>query len=338
MSSLYKAGQPGAAIAVVKDDSVIFDKGYGVADIESKTPITAATNFNICSMTKQFTAFAVLQLQNEGKLSLSDKLSRFFPDFVRNVASSITVRQLLTHSSGIVDHYSFVDRTKYKDFWDKDVLAAIQSIDSTYFIPGSKYQYSNTAFCLLSLIIEKLSGETYPAYIRNHIFAPLNMERSDVIHPDFRIADRALGYECENDTFKISDAKESLFFSTNGDGGVYTSIEDYLKWVLAILRGKVLNPSLVQVARSAQFPIDSARNISYGYGWFVAGSGDAQLIYHTGSNGGFRTIVLTKPSEKYAVVIFSNRTGIDLEDLVRTINKIYGVDDKAFVKLETLIS
>jgi CubicO group peptidase (beta-lactamase class C family) len=119
---------------------------------------------------------------------------------------------------------------------------------------------------------------------------------------------------------------------------VYTSIDDYLRWITAIQQMRVLDPALVKEAQSAQFPIDTARNLSYGFGWFVAGSGDSRLVYHTGSNGGFRTIVLTKPSAKYAVVIFSNRTGVDLEDLVRIIDRIYAIDDKAFVKLETLIS
>jgi CubicO group peptidase (beta-lactamase class C family) len=338
MSSLYQSGYPGAALAIVKNGTVVFRKGYGVADLDSKRSITSSTNFNICSMTKQFTAYGILQLQHEGKLSLDDKLTRYFPDFSPRVANSVTLRDLLTHSSGIVDHYGFVDVPLPRQFWDKDVLTAVQSVDSVYFPPGSRYRYSNTAFCLLSLIIEKLSGETYPAYMRDHVFAPLKMERSDVIHPDFTISDRALGYQCEKDSFKISDAKESLFFSTNGDGGVYTSSDDYLRWITAIQEKNVLNPLLVQEAQSAQFPIDTARNLSYGYGWFVAGSGDSKVVYHTGSNGGFRTIVFTKPSEKYAVIIFSNRTGIDLEDLVRIINKIYRVDDKAFVKLETLIS
>ena len=338
MSSLYKPGYPGAAIAVVKSGEVVFKKGYGVADLDSKNAITSSTNFNICSMTKQFTAYGILQLLHAGKLSLDDKLNKYFHDFAPRVAGMITIRNLLTHSSGIVDHYSYVDKKLYKEFWDKDVLTAIQHIDSVYFQPGSRYQYSNTAFCLLSQIIERLSGETYPAYIVNHIFTPLGMNRSGVIQPDFRISDRALGYECVNDTFKISDAKESLFFSTMGDGGVYTSIDDYLKWIFAIQQKKVLNPLLVQEAQSPQFLIDTARKISYGYGWFVAGSGNEKLVYHTGSNGGFRTIVFTKPSENYSVVIFSNRTGVDLEDLIRVINKIYGVDDKAFVKLETLIS
>jgi D-alanyl-D-alanine carboxypeptidase len=338
MSSIYQNNSPGAAIVVIKDGNVVFKKGYGVADLDSKALITPSTNFNICSMTKQFTAYAILQLQREGKLSLEDKLSRFFPAFSSRVASKVSVRQLLTHSSGIMDHYSYVDRALYREFWDKDVLTVLRTVDSVYFPPGSRYRYSNAAFCLLSLIVEKLSGESYPEYICSHVFAPLNMMRSNVIQPDFKISDRSFGYECEKDTFRISDAGESLFFSTMGDGGVYTSIDDYLRWITAIQQNYVLDPALVQEAQSAQFPIDTARNLSYGFGWFVAGSGDARLVYHTGSNGGFRTIVLTKPSAKYAVIIFSNRTGVDLEDLVRIINRIYAIDDRAFVKLETWIS
>ncbi len=338
LSSIYQSGCPGAAIAVIKNDSVVFKKGYGIANLVSRAPITPSTNFNICSMTKQFTACATLQLQRQGELSLDDKLSRFFPDLAPRVAGMVSVRELLTHSSGIMDHYSYVDRAKYTEFWDRDVLTAIRSVDSVYFPPGSRYRYSNTAFCLLSLIIQKLSGESYPAYLQNHLFVPLNMLRSDVIQTGFKISDRAFGYELDKDTFKISDAGQSLFFSTMGDGGVYTSIDDYLRWITAIQQKRVLDPDLVKEARSAQFPIDSARNLSYGFGWYVAGSGDSTLVYHTGSNGGVRTIVLTKPSAKYAVVIFSNRTGVDLEDLVRVINRIYAIDDSAYVKLESLIS
>ena len=338
MSSIYQSGSPGAAIAVIKNGSVVFKKGYGLADLDSRARVTTATNFNICSLTKQFTAYAVLQLQQEGRLSLDDKLRRFFPDFVPGVANEVSVRQLLSHSSGIKDHYPYVDKTQYREFWDKDVLTALRTVDSVYFPPGSRYRYSNAAFCLLALIIEKLSGETYPEYLRNHVFVPLNMLRSNVIHPEWTISDRAFGYDCEKDTFRISDAKQSLFFSTMGDGGVYTSIDDYLRWITAFQQKNVLQPGLVQEAQSAQFPIDTARKLSYGFGWYVAGSGDSRLVYHTGSNGGFRTIVLTKPAAKYAVIIFSNRSDVDLEDLVRIINKIYAIDDTAFVKLEGLIS
>ncbi len=338
MSSLYRNDSPGAAVAVIKNGNVVFEKGYGLADLDSKAPVTTSTNFNICSMTKQFTAYAVLQLQREGKLSVDDKLSRFFPDFAPGVANKVSVRQLLSHSSGIKEHYAYVDRSQYKEFSDKDVLTVLSKVDSLNFPPGSRYRYSNAAFCLLAQIIEKISGETYPAYLRDHVFAPLGMVHSNVIHPGWTISSRAYGYDCEKDTFRLSDAKQSLFFSTMGDGGMYTSIDDYLRWIEAIQQKKVVQPELLQEAQSPQIPIDTARKLSYGFGWFVSGSGDSRFVYHTGSNGGFRTIVLTKPAAKYAVVIFSNRSDVDLEDLVRIINKIYAIDDAAYVKLEGLIS
>jgi D-alanyl-D-alanine carboxypeptidase len=338
MSSIYTYDRPGAAIAILQDGKVVFKKGYGIADLDTKKPVTSSTNFNICSMTKQFTAYGILKLASEKKLSLDDKIDKYFPDFNENVAGKVTIRQLLTHSSGIVDHYGYVDKTLFKEFWDKDVLNAIKSVDSVYFPVGSRYRYSNTAFCLLSLIIEHVSGYSFPEFFQKYIFKPLKMNTSDVIHPDFRISDRALGYEFENGSFKISDARESLFFSTRGDGGVYTSIDDYLKWIMAIQNGEVINSSIIKEAQSAQFKISTTRNLSYGYGWFVAGSDDNKIVFHPGSNGGFRTIIVMIPSKKYSVVIFSNRTGIDLEDLVHEINKVFKMDDHTYVKLESLIS
>ena len=338
MSSIYSNDHPGAAIAVLKNGKVVFKKGYGIADLDSKKPITSATNFNICSMTKQFTAYGILKLTSEKKLSLDVKMDKYFPDFNSKVAGIVTIRHLLTHSSGIVDHYNYVDKTLFKEFWDKDVLNAIKSVDSVYFPAGSAYRYSNTAFCILSLIIEHVSGDSFPEFIQKNIFKPLKMNNSDVIKSDFKISERAFGYEFENDSFKISDARESLFFSTRGDGGIYTSIDDYLKWIMAIQNGNILDSNIIKKAQSAQFPINTTRNLYYGFGWFVAGSGDNKIVFHPGSNGGFRTIIVMIPSKKYSVVIFSNRTGIDLEDLVREINKIFQIDDNAYVKLESLIS
>ncbi|MCX6335311.1 MAG: serine hydrolase, partial [Bacteroidia bacterium] len=297
MSSIYPDDRPGAAIAVVKDGEIIFKKGYGIADSDSKIPITSSTNFNICSMTKQFTAYGILKLESEGKLSLDDKIDKYFPDFNLKVAGTVAIRNLLTHNSGIVDHYNYVNTALFKEFRDKDVLNAIKSVDSVYFPAGSRYRYSNAAFCLLSLIIERVSGNSFPEFVQENIFKPLKMNNSDIIKPDFKISKRAFGYIFENDSFKISDARESLFFSTMGDGGIYTSIDDYLKWVLAIQNGKVLNSGIIKEAQSAQFPIDITRNVSYGYGWFVAGSNENKIVYHTGSNGGFRTIVFMIPSK-----------------------------------------
>ena len=338
LTSTYPSDQPGAAVAVVINKKVVFKKAYGIADLDSKAAIASSTDFNIASMTKQFTAYCTLMAQSQGKLSLDDRLVRFFPDFSPKVAGAVTVRNLLTHSSGVADHYDHVDKSRYTEFSDKDVLPAIRSVDSTYFPPGSAYRYSNTAFCLLSLILEQVSGKPFPEFVRDYVLEPLKMDHSVVLHRGAVIPDRAIGYDLENSGFKVADAKQSLFFSTMGDGGLYTSIDDYLKWLLAIQSGKGLDARLIKEAQSPQFAIDPKRDVAYGFGWFVAGSGDDRLVYHPGSNGGFRTIVLLKPSREYAVVIFSNRSDIDVEDLVRRVNKIYQIDDKAFVKTDGMIS
>lgn len=336
--SIYSNDQPGASVAVIDNGKVVFKKGYGVADLNSKNRVTPSTNFNICSLTKQFTAYCILKLADEQKLSPDDKIADYLPGLKSKPAGMATIRQLMTHCSGIIDHYDFADRASFKEFRDKDVLNAIMPVDSEYFKPGTAYRYSNTAFCLLSLIIEQVSGCSFPQAIRENIFRPLKMNRSEVINPDSGIPKRALGYEFDNGSFKLSDAGESLFFSTMGDGGIYTPINDYLKWITAIQNGKVLNSAIVKNAQSPQFPMDKKRNLSYGFGWFVAGSGEGRIVYHTGSNGGFRTIVFMVPSRKYSVVIFSNRTGVDLEDLVGRINRIFKIDDRAYIKLDSLIS
>jgi D-alanyl-D-alanine carboxypeptidase len=175
LTSLYTGDKPGAAVAVIKSGELIFRKAYGVADMSQKTPVTTSANFNICSLTKQFTAYSVLKLESEKKLSLDDKIGRYFPDINSRVAGAITIRHLLAHSSGIVDHYGYVDKKQFSEFSDRDVLNAISSVDSLYFNPGSGYRYSNTAYCLLSLIIEKVTGMSYPEYIRQNIFTPLKM-------------------------------------------------------------------------------------------------------------------------------------------------------------------
>jgi D-alanyl-D-alanine carboxypeptidase len=338
MSSIYSNDKPGAAIAIVKNGEVVFKKGYGIADLSSKRPVTPSTNFNICSMTKQFTAYSVLKLATEKKLSLDNKIDKYFPGFNYEVAGKISIRHLLTHSSGIIDHYDYVNKTEFKEFRDKDALNAVKSADTVYFPAGTGYRYSNTAYCLLSLIIERVSGYTFTEYIRKNIFNPLKMYSSDVINPDSKISERAYGYEFEDGKFRISDAGENIFFSTMGDGGIYSSVNDYLKWILAIQNGKVLSHGIVEDAQSAHITIDKTRDLTYGYGWFVIGSDADKIVFHTGSNGGFRTVIFMIPSKKYSVVIFSNRTGIDLEDLVREINKIYKIEDKTYVKLESLIS
>ncbi|MBS1600971.1 MAG: beta-lactamase family protein [Bacteroidetes bacterium] len=338
--TIYKESEPGAIVAIRYHDEIIFKKGYGLANIDKKTRIESFTNFNIGSLTKQFTAYSILKLADEGKLSLDDKLIKYFPAFNPDIGNKIMIRQLLTHSSGIIDHYGFTNTNIVKHATDKDVLEAIIHVDSTYFVPGEHYRYSNTAYCLLALIIEKLSRMSYHDFIQKNIFEPLGMNHSALLKIGSPIYNAALGYHVDQEKKKIEtlDLDQSIFFSTEGDGGIYTSMDDYLKWSDAWQNGNKLKNQILQNARSAHFPVDSVNKLSYGYGWFISEKNKEKIVYHTGSNGGFRAISFFIPSYKYQLVIFSNRDDIDLEELAQKVNDLLHISNKSFTKVEKLVS
>jgi len=323
LKTIYKKDEPGASIAVLQNGKTLFKSNYGLMNAENKENISSTTNFNIGSLTKQFTAAAILQLSERKKLSLSDEIAKFFPNLNKKVAETITIRQLLTHSSGIIDHYDYADKN-LKHAHNTDVYAAIKNIDSTYFSPGSSYRYSNTAYCMLALVIEKLGGMSYSAYMKKNIFEPLNMVHTTVWSEKEKIGEEATGYEYDSvsRTFKKSGPEDNVFFSTEGDGGVYTSIDDYLKWFNALQSGKILSTAAIKHGLSAQFPVNKQKSLSYGYGWFINESSRPYKVYHSGSNGGFRAFSFSVPEENFLIVIFSNRTGIDLEQLALEIDKI----------------
>ena len=339
LQQMYKAEEPGASVLIQKKGKIIFQKSYGIANLQTKEKINFHSNFNVGSITKQFTAFAILQLAKEKKLSMDDRLIRFFPDFNKKLGNEITVQELLTHSSGIIDHYAYIDTNKVKHASDLDVLNAVKNLDSTYFVPGTQYRYSNTAYCLLAMIIEKLSGIPYSTYIKKNIFEPLAMDHAQVFSMGSPIKNQVRGYDAdEKGNFKKLDADESIFFSTEGDGGIYCSLEDYSKWFLSLQKGKLLGNKWIGEARSPQFPVDKTKKLYYGFGWFINEKSNEPAVYHTGSNGGFRAISFSIPSQDYLVVIFSNRTGIDLENLVIEINKILRTGSNSYTKIDQLES
>jgi D-alanyl-D-alanine carboxypeptidase len=338
MKSRYVPNAPGAVIAIQQHDKIVFEKGYGLVDFVTGKTITADDNFNIGSLTKQFTAFALLELYEQGKLSLTDTIGKFFT--LPAAIASIRIIQLLSHSSGIPDHYELTDTNKVKHATDKDVLDAIRRAGPLYFSPGTHYRYSNTAYCLLGLLIEKLSATTYPVFLQQQIFGPLGITGASVFNIHQHLPNRVTGYDVAKDgKFVKADAEESIFFSTEADGGIYISMNNYLKWCSALESGKFSASRAVRIAWHGQTCVDTLHALWYGCGWFIyQPPGFPKSVYHTGSNGGFRSVVFMIPSLDYCISIFSNRSDIDLEELVSRVNAILSVPDNSFIKSSPLES
>ncbi len=334
MKKYYTSNLPGAVIAVQQHQKTIFKKGYGLADLQTGMSITPDDNFNIGSLTKQFTAYALLDLCFKGKLSLADTIGKFFT--LPPAVASVKISELLSHSSGIPDHYGFTDTSIVKHATDKDVLKALQNSDTLYFIPGTRYRYSNTAYCLLGMLIEKISGMSYPDFLKANVFGPLGIPDASVFKMDQHISRRVIGYERgTNGNFIKSDAEESIFFSTEADGGIYISMNNYMKWCRTIENGKLSGTPMIKYAWQRHTPVQPASGLWYGCGWFIQESKDSlypKKLYHTGFNGGFRTVVFMIPALDYCISIFSNRSDIDLEDLVSRINHMLHMPDNSFIK------
>ena len=340
LDSIFHQNQPGIAVAIVQDGKTIFSDGYGLANTITKNKITSATNFNIASLTKQFTAAGILYLQEKKLLNVDQTIDYYFPDMNKKVSEKITIRQLLTHSSGIIDHYNFVKLEKGNHGYARQVYYAIRNIDSIYFPPGSSFRYSNTGYCLLGLILEKISGKTYKDFISHAFFSPLSMNHSTVWNRQEKIYCSATGYDRDILTGKFlkSQAEEHVFFSTEGDGAIYTSVQDYVKWFQSLQNAAILNKTDIVQARSIQSSITGLHGLGYGYGWFVNARQQPAYIYHSGSNGGFRTYSFSIPELNYLVVIFANRNDINIEQVVIQLNQILIPGHPSLIPVEVLTS
>lgn len=297
----FTPNQPGAAVLILQNGTILYKKAIGLRDVEKKKQLTATSNFRMASVSKQFTAMAILLLEKQGNLSLDDSLTKFFPDFA-SVGSSITLRQLLTHSSGIWDYETVMPDDLQEQLSDADVLKLIQDIDKTYFPPGTDFRYSNSGFCLLTLVVEKVSGQSFAQFVKEAIFEPLGMKHSRLYEAKARIKNRAYGY-ARNDAGKLIFSDQSLTSATKGDGGVYTSLEDYQKWHEALLTNRLVN--IEEALKATQVPLPD-KSGGYGLGWFFNEQGE---FFHSGSTCGFSNIVVRNPKKGVLVACFSNIAG-----------------------------
>ncbi|WP_313231319.1 serine hydrolase domain-containing protein [Stenotrophomonas acidaminiphila] len=297
----YDGRVPGAAVLVLKDGQPVFRRGYGLAVLEDGTPVSPATNFRLASVSKQFTAAAILLLAEDGALSIDDPLKKWLPELPA-VADAMTLRQLLSHSSGLLDYEDLMDPADTRQVHDIDVLHLLQKENRTYFAPGSSYRYSNSGYALLALVVGKASGSDFASFLRQRIFLPLGMTAT-FAHQDGvdEVPERAYGYSQIGGHWQRTD--QSTTSAVLGDGGIYSSIDDLAKWDAALYDERLLRRASLQQAFSAATATPEPDVPHYGFGWRI--NGDA--LWHSGESIGFRNVIVRYPKQKLTVVVLSNR-------------------------------
>lgn len=297
----YVPEAPGAALLVSVAGEELYASGTGIANVETNTPITPDTTFRLASVSKQFTAMCVQMLAQQGLLRYSDTLQRFFPELPAGIASQIALHHLLCHTAGLPDYEDLVPEKPDYQVSDGEVLAITAGQQATLFTPGSQFRYSNTGYVLLGLVVERVSGIGLGDYLGAHIFSPLGMRNSLLYDRYSAIHERALGY-AKNEQAEFVPADQGTCTATKGDGCIYTSVRDYLRWHQALSAG--MAPALKQVYA----PIPGYAGGCYGMGWFFATrQGEGVEMFHSGNSSGFSHVAIRIPAHDALVACFTNR-------------------------------
>lgn len=310
---------PGASVLVLQNDEMVFKKGYGLADLEMKILIDSKTNFRLASITKQFTAFSIMLLEDEGKLSFDDSLTKFFPNFPKH-GNNITIRQILQHTSGLLAYEDYMDDTLTIQLKDRDVLDILIKQDSSYFPSGTMHRYSNSGYAILALLVEKLSGKTFAQFLKERIFTPLKMNNSVAFENEIStVKNRAFGYANTDSGFIFTD--QSLTSAILGDGGIYSSTLDLVKWNSEIDNPKLLPKSKLELAFE-KLVLPNGEVVNYGFGWRLDPYRNFERPYHTGSTSGFSNIYMKIPELNLAIIVLINIREYDAKGYAERITDI----------------
>lgn len=320
--------EPGAAVLIMQGCDTIYSRCFGVADMETREPVTFATNFCIASVSKQFSAVALLQLAEQGLLSLDDPLSKFFPEFQAPFFNDITLHHIMSHTSGIPDARPRDDRNFVLYSNDVTSVQYMRTLDHLNFQPGTQYEYINPTFQLIYQIVERATGTPFEEYMHQNVFGKAGMLSCRYFEPDRDIACMAHGYERDKKgIWREYDYGEESFFGTKADGALYCSINDFVSWERALRDNRVWTAASKRLAYRPwiQIPADAEYGYQpgtgYGYGFFVQDRPcNPTHVYHLGDNGGFTIYAGKIPERDLIFLFFSTRPDIDRLAMV---NKVY---------------
>ena len=306
MNASFKANAPGAVILVAKDGHAVFRKAYGLANVELSVPNKPEYVFAIASMTKQFTAVCVLQLMQQGKLSLQDDIRKYLPEFNTH-GRRITIEHLLTHTSGIPNTEfkpEYIQRKALEQ--SQEEMFAFVMNDPLLFEPGAECSYNDFGYYLLGLVVERVSGISCSEYLKKNIFQPCGMSSSTVGTREQTIPFFVTGYGSAGDSI----FRQAEYFSWKWDrglGDIVTSVDDMLKWDEALYTDKLVSHELLQRAWTP-FVLTDGTETNYGYGWAIAKYQDLLMISHPGGISGFGSYAIRIPSHHIFVVALTNNS------------------------------
>jgi CubicO group peptidase (beta-lactamase class C family) len=325
----FNPREPGGAVLVMIDDSIVYSKGYGLANLETRAPITTKTLVNLGSISKTFVANGILLLSEQGKLSLEDSIIKYFPEFRdRSIAQRVRIKHLLTHTSGLPDIRDVAsDTVFYLSARDAENWYPITKADSLLFEPGSQFEYSNPAYNGLALIIEKVSGTKWQDFISANILKVTGMQQSTITdgpHPQSGVSH---GYVMNKGQWTEDDYGEEPTFAAAGNGGVWSSVEELALYERALWNATFLPKNIIEESRTAKrfknwkgtqpftatwswfTPGEKGESNSpmIGWSWFVGVTPNGEkIVGHTGSQGGFLCNYVAIPERKFFFVILCN--------------------------------
>lgn len=320
------SNEPGGAVGIVKSGKLIYGKGFGMADLEHNIPISPRSVFYLASLAKQFTAFCILLLEEQGKLNLKDEIQKYLPDFPR-YERPITIAQLIHHTSGLRDFSTLIDlqgRSYLEDISEREVYELIKNQKSLNFLPSDEYMYCNSGYFLLSKIIETVTKQTLKAFAAKHIFEPLGMKSTTFLDDNGLILkNRAFSYEKN-----LQGGFNNIIrrYALVGSGGVYSSIEDLALWDQNFyhnLLGKGNQKIMAKMVM--EDTLTNGLNSGYAFGLENKLYKGLSRVSHSGSNAGYRTFFIRFPGNELTVILLSNRRDGDLNKVFKVVDEVLGL-------------
>ena len=310
--------QPGAAVMVIKDDRIVYSKSFGYADIEHKVRIDENSSFRLGSVSKQFTASAIMVLAERGRLDYDDHIVDYLPQLTKY--PDVTIRHLLTHTSGLPDYYDLVDTSNGMPS-NAELADFLATMDGPIFSPGERFEYSNSAYEMLSLIVEKASGMSFRDFMLENVFQPADMYNSLIHdHTEPRIPNRVYGYDQTESAFELNDYDP--LNGIVGSGSMYATLDDFYAWDQALYGEDVNRQSTLQEAFT-RATLKNGDQVDYGLGWRLDQHRGHRRVAHSGSWVGFRTGIGRYPDDKLTIVVLMNRSDAEPSSYIDAITDIY---------------